>query len=122
MNNLLLISPSFFGYQLEIQKAFEKKGFIVHLVDDRPSNSVLSKALLRLNKRFISSQVDRYFLNQFEQVKNIPLSNVVILNPEAINEYWIQTLQIQHPNYSQPVIRWYNNDTQEDLFYLFNIF
>jgi len=21
-------------------------------------------------------------------------------------------LQIQHPNYSQPVIRWYNNDTQ----------
>jgi len=31
-------------------------------------------------------------------------------------------LQIQHPNYSQPVIRWYNNDTQEDLFYLFNIF
>ena len=31
-------------------------------------------------------------------------------------------LQIQHPNYTQPVIRWYNNDTQEDLFYLFNIF
>ena len=31
-------------------------------------------------------------------------------------------LQIQQPNYTQPVIRWYNNDTQEDLFYLFNIF
>jgi hypothetical protein len=31
-------------------------------------------------------------------------------------------LQVQPPNYSQPVIRWYNNDTQEDLFYLFNIF
>jgi hypothetical protein len=31
-------------------------------------------------------------------------------------------LQIQIPNYSQSVIRWYNNDTQEDLFYLFNIF
>lgn len=31
-------------------------------------------------------------------------------------------LQIQTPNYSQSVVRWYNNDTQEDLFYLFNIF
>ena len=31
-------------------------------------------------------------------------------------------LKIQIPNYSQPVIRWYNNDTQEDLFFLFNIF
>ena len=31
-------------------------------------------------------------------------------------------LKIQIPNYSQSVVRWYNNDTQEDLFYLFNIF
>jgi hypothetical protein len=122
MNNLLLISPSFFGYQLEIQKAFEKKGFIVHLVDDRPSNSVLSKALLRLNKRLISSQIDRYFLNQFEQVKNIPFSNVVILNPEAINEYWIQTLQIQHPKAKFNLYLWdsfINKPNFRNLTYLF---
>jgi hypothetical protein len=31
-------------------------------------------------------------------------------------------LYIQAPSYSQSVTRWYNNDTQEDLFYLFNIF
>lgn len=31
-------------------------------------------------------------------------------------------LYLQQPSYSQPITRWYNNDTQEDLFYLFNIF
>jgi len=31
-------------------------------------------------------------------------------------------LYIQAPTYNQSVTRWYNNDTQEDLFYLFNIF
>jgi hypothetical protein len=31
-------------------------------------------------------------------------------------------LYIQAPSYGQSVKRWYNNDTQEDLFYLFNIF
>jgi hypothetical protein len=31
-------------------------------------------------------------------------------------------LYIQAPTYGQSVTRWYNNDTQEDLFYLFNIF
>ena len=31
-------------------------------------------------------------------------------------------LYIQAPSYGQSVTRWYNNDTQEDLFYLFNIF
>jgi hypothetical protein len=31
-------------------------------------------------------------------------------------------LVIQPPNYSQPVSRWYYNDTQDDLCYLFNVF
>ena len=31
-------------------------------------------------------------------------------------------LMIQPPNYSQSVSRWYNNDTQDDLCYLFNVF
>ena len=31
-------------------------------------------------------------------------------------------LHIQQPSYTQSITRWYNNDTQEDLFYLFNIF
>ena len=31
-------------------------------------------------------------------------------------------LVIQPPNYSQPMSRWYNNDTQDDLCYLFNVF
>lgn len=31
-------------------------------------------------------------------------------------------LVIQPPNYSQSMSRWYNNDTQDDLCYLFNVF
>ena len=31
-------------------------------------------------------------------------------------------LVIQPPNYSQPMSRWYNSDTQDDLCYLFNVF
>lgn len=31
-------------------------------------------------------------------------------------------LYLQQPTYSQGVVRWYNSDTKEDLFYLFNVF
>ena len=31
-------------------------------------------------------------------------------------------LMLQLPNYSQSVARWYNNDTKEDLYFLFNVF
>ena len=31
-------------------------------------------------------------------------------------------MTLQPPNYSQSVARWYNNDTKEDLYFLFNVF
>jgi hypothetical protein len=31
-------------------------------------------------------------------------------------------MMLQSPNYSQPMSRWYNNDTKEDLYFLFNVF
>jgi hypothetical protein len=31
-------------------------------------------------------------------------------------------LMLQPPNYSQSMARWYNNDTKEDLYFLFNVF
>jgi hypothetical protein len=31
-------------------------------------------------------------------------------------------MTLQPPNYSQSMARWYNNDTKEDLFFLFNVF
>jgi len=31
-------------------------------------------------------------------------------------------MMLQSPNYSQSMARWYNNDTKEDLYFLFNVF
>ena len=31
-------------------------------------------------------------------------------------------MMLQSPNYSQSMSRWYNNDTKEDLYFLFNVF
>ena len=106
MKNLLLISPSFFGYQFEIKKAFQKIGFQVYLVDDRPSNSIVGKAIIRLNKNIISSKLDDYFKAQFEKLRSIEFSNVIVLNPEAINEHWIQKLKNNYPKAKFSLYLW----------------
>jgi len=58
---LLLIAPLFFGYYKEIIKEAEFAGFQVEYICDAPSNSSLSKALGRINKKFIRIATEKYF-------------------------------------------------------------
>ena len=58
---VLLISPRFFGYELDIAQAFERRGFAVEFIDERPSNSAAMKALFRVQPKALARSVDRYY-------------------------------------------------------------
>lgn len=59
--NLLLIAPVFFNYYKEMIKEAEQLGYCVDYVCDAPSNSNLSKAIGRINKKLIKESAHRYF-------------------------------------------------------------
>lgn len=58
---LLLIAPLFFDYYKEIIKEAELLGFRVDYICDAPSNSNLSKAIGRINKKLLQSSTKKYF-------------------------------------------------------------
>lgn len=58
---LLLIAPLFFNYYKEMIKEAEELGYYVDYICDAPSNSNLSKAIGRINKKLIKSSAHRYF-------------------------------------------------------------
>ena len=60
---LLLIAPVFFGYYKEMIKEAELLKYDVDYICDAPSNSNISKALGRINKRFIKGATKKYFKN-----------------------------------------------------------
>lgn len=60
---LLLIAPAFFGYYKEMIKEAELLKYDVDYICDAPSNSNISKALGRINKRFIEGATKKYFKN-----------------------------------------------------------
>lgn len=59
--NVLLIAPLFFNYYKEMIKELEKMNYCVDYICDAPSNSNLSKAVGRVNKKLIKGQVKKYF-------------------------------------------------------------
>lgn len=61
---MLLIAPLFFGYYKDIMLEAENIGYQVDYVCDAPSNSNISKAFGRLNKKFIRSAMKKYYFTQ----------------------------------------------------------
>lgn len=58
---ILFFSAKFFGYDIEIKNALSKAGASVEMYDDRPSNSTLSKVLIRIDPLFLSWKTHKYF-------------------------------------------------------------
>lgn len=59
-------------------------------------------------------------LEPLQAILQIALLSFHPLGTKLTIQHNIMTLQ--PPNYSQSVARWYNNDTKEDLYFLFNVF
>lgn len=58
---LLIIAPLFFGYYKEMIKEAEHMGIEADYICDAPSNSNISKAVGRVNKKFIKGATKKYF-------------------------------------------------------------
>ena len=58
---LLLIMPRFFDYPELIIEELNNLGYEVDFFDDRPSTNAWIKAIIRINKKFISKYIEKYF-------------------------------------------------------------
>ncbi len=64
---ILLIAPHYFNYDNIIKTYLEKKGFIVDLINDRPYDSNIFKAIVRVNRSLIYFFL--YFFYKLEILK-----------------------------------------------------
>jgi hypothetical protein len=82
--SILLVSPKFFGYDLAARDKLTEMGADVTMFDDRPSNSFLAKALIRLDKRLLETQTTKYYAKIADQIADRQFDIVFLLNPEAL--------------------------------------
>lgn len=98
MKNVLLICPCFMGYQLQIKTALESKGYNVHYIDERPSNSNLFKFLLRFKLFFVLKYfIRRYFSNEINKT-NLYFDKIFFINIESIDSYTMNLFRKSYPS------------------------
>ncbi|MGY2799773.1 hypothetical protein ACVWV0_003949 [Ewingella americana] len=106
---VLFICPKFFGYEKEISDALKRKGHEVTYIDEKPSNNVFYKILLRLRKDslYIRRSVDSYFKSVLQ---NSPedVDMILILKGESLTESIVKNLR---KKYSKAKIVFYAWDS-----------
>ena len=104
---ILFISPSFFGYELAIEKRLKELGADVYFFDDRPSNSFLGKGLLRSHKKLYANKIRKYYLPIEQKIDEIPrIDFIFLLSPEALPIQLLQKTIHNHPGVKVVLYMW----------------
>ena len=104
---VLLLAPSFFGYEIEIKKELQNLGAKVYHYDERPKNDFFTKVFLRLNfKNIIQKKINTYYHDITEQTKDLEIDFLLLVSPEAIDNKKIDNIKKHHQNIKVYTYMW----------------
>jgi hypothetical protein len=105
--NVLLLVPSFFGYDIEIRNELKYSGATVFHYDERPTNDFFTKVFIRLNlKKLIQNKIDAYYDNIFNEIKDKKLDYLFLIDPESIDNNKIKIIKKYHPDIKVYIYMW----------------
>jgi hypothetical protein len=104
--SVLIISPSFFGYEIAIKNKLEEWGAIVKLVDDRPTNNSVMKALIRIHKDLLKTKIAEYYEGIAAQTVDEQFDVIFLLNPEALPTSFLDLCKLRWPGAHCAMYMW----------------
>ncbi len=103
---VLLFVANAFGYEKDIQAKMQEMGAIVDYYDERPSNSFLTKALIRINRSLLSQKIDKYYDVICTKEANKNYDYIVFIKSEAVSIKILQRMREEHPNAKMILYLW----------------
>jgi len=94
---VLLLTPSFFGYEHAIAGEFERQGFDVMLADERPSNSSMAKATVRVYPPLMSRAITKHYRGLQQRLEGRRLDLAIIVKAEVVPISFLKWLREQNP-------------------------
>jgi hypothetical protein len=96
--NILFITPAFFGYEESIKNALIENGYNVDYFDERVSNNSFFKAVFRVRKDLLSAVISRYYKNILKHIKHKRHDYFFLIKGEIVPEFFILEFKRINPN------------------------
>jgi hypothetical protein len=104
--SILFLSPSFFGYEVAIKDKLVELGAKVFYVDDRPSNSSVTKGLIRIHKSLAKDIINKYYDDVAERCVQEEFDVIFLLNPEALPLSFLEVCKLRWPKAYYVMYMW----------------
>lgn len=93
----MILSPAFFGYEHDIVAAFQRASWRVDFFDERPSNSSVVRAALRVRSSLLRPAIDAYYRRILGRVEGVPYDLVLIVKGEVVPAWFLEELRRLNP-------------------------
>lgn len=95
---VLIVSPAFFGYERAIAEAFDAAGADVRLVDERPSNSAVVRAVARVRPGWLAPWTARHVERASARLgADADLDLVLVVKGETVPPSFLAGLRRDNP-------------------------
>lgn len=94
--DILFISANFFGYEKEISQRLRQLGSVVDFYNERPSDSLLSKGIIRVNGRLLKNKINAYYQKILEETKTKNYDYFLLIKGEAIPFFFLEQFRAYH--------------------------
>lgn len=96
--HVAIITPSFFGYEKDIAEGFRRhEGSTVTIIDERPSNSTVARAVYRAFPRLAAPSVRRHFDEWHRRLVEAQPDVVLVIKAEVMPEQFLKALRSDLP-------------------------
>lgn len=119
---ILFLSVKFFNYESIIKKKLEDLGGEVDYFDERPSNSLFAKAIIRLKKDVYQQKINQYYRSILSEISSKKYDYFLVLKGEAVPIFFIEEIKRLNPNIKAIYYNWdsfKNNPNAQSIIHLF---
>ncbi|MGG7619619.1 lipopolysaccharide biosynthesis protein [Bacillus coreaensis] len=103
---ILFLCPLFFNYHKKLMAAMERMGADVDFFDERPSNTVFSKALLRINRNLVTGQIQKHYQGISSRIKGKAYDHIFICQAEATPIHFLKEVKERNPEARMVLMLW----------------
>ena len=95
---ILFLSANFFGYETAITSRLRELGAEVDFFNERPSDSVFTKGMIRVKSRFYQKKVNRYYEKLWQKVKDNKYNYFLLIKGESVPLFFLKRISDSNPD------------------------
>jgi hypothetical protein len=94
---ILLLSVEYFDYENAIARQIRSYGATVDFYDERPSNTILAKGIIRLKSSLYQKAIDNYYHKILKQISSLQYDYLLVIRGEVVPAFFLEEFKRVQP-------------------------